>query len=477
MTDTVAKPVTGPIVTRFAPSPTGFLHIGGARTALFNWLFAQRYNGDFRLRIEDTDRERSTPEAIEAILYGLEWLELTVNGEIVRQSERRSVHAEIAQRLLSEGKAYRCYCSKEELAEMRECARKEGKPMRYDGTWRDRDPSDAPNDVSSVIRLKVPQSGETVIHDLVQADVTIANIQLDDMVLLRADGTPTYMLSVVVDDHDMGISHVIRGVDHLTNAFRQAQLYGALGWDMPEMAHIPLIHGADGSKLSKRHGALGIEAYADRGYLPEAVRNYLLRLGWGHGDDEIISTQQAIEWFSLEGVGRGPARIDFAKMENLNGHYIRHAADERLLELAAPLLEQQCGKALSEFGLNSLLALMPGLKERSKTLNELVDNAAFLVVERPLKLDEKALKLLSCEARVLLQQVHNALAALQDWSADTTEITLRALCESEGVKLGKMAQPLRAVLCGRTTSPGIFDVLVALGREESLARINDQAAA
>ena len=471
----MAAPARQRIVTRFAPSPTGFLHIGGARTALFNWLFARHYGGDFRLRIEDTDFERSTPEAIDAIIKGLEWLELTVDSEIVRQSERQEIHTETAKRLLSEGKAYHCYCSKEELAAMREKARAEGKPIRYDGTWRDRDSSEAPVGVSPVVRLKVPQSGETVIHDLVQSEVTIANDQLDDMVLLRADGTPTYMLSVVVDDHDMEISHVIRGVDHLTNAFRQAQLYDALDWKMPELAHIPLIHGPDGSKLSKRHGALGLEAYADLGYLPDAVRNYLLRLGWGHGDDEIISTQQAIDWFTLEGVGRGPARIDFAKMENLNGHYIRHTPDDKLVSLVVPRLEHQVGHELTAASLGALHTLMPGLKERAKTLKELIDNATFLALERPLKLDEKAEKLLNYEARTLLVRVRSALAELQDWSASSTEATLRELSDNEGLKLGKVAQPLRAAICGRTISPGIFDVLEAVGRDECLARISDQA--
>lgn len=475
MTDTAATPARQRIVTRFAPSPTGFLHIGGARTALFNWLFARHHEGEFLLRIEDTDFERSTPEAIEAITQGLEWLELTIDGEIVRQSERQEVHIKVAERLLSEGKAYRCYSSKEELAAMREKARAENRPIRYDGTWRDRDSSDAPSGVQPVIRLKVPQSGETVIQDLVQSEVTISNNQLDDMVLLRSDGTPTYMLSVVVDDHDMEISHVIRGVDHLTNAFRQAQLYRALEWEMPEFAHIPLIHGPDGSKLSKRHGALGLKAYADLGYLPEAVRNYLLRLGWGHGDEEIISTQQAIEWFTLEGVGRGPARIDFAKMENLNGHYIRLTPEDRLLDLVVPLVQGRIGRILTPENTVALRSLMPGLKERAKTLIELVDNSLFVALERPLALDEKAEKLLNCDARTLLVRVHSVLEELQDWSANSTETALRALSDREGIKLGKVAQPLRAAVCGRTTSPGIFDVLESVGREECLARIKDQA--
>src|SRR5690349_956381 len=336
------------VVVRFAPSPTGFLHIGGARTALFNWLFARHNGGTYKLRIEDTDRARSTPEAVAAILDGLSWLGLDWDGEVVYQSQRLDRHAEIARQLLAEGKAYRCYCTPEELEAMREKARAEGRPVRYDGTWRDRDPSEAPPGVKPAIRLKAPQEGETVIRDHVQGEVRVANAQLDDLIILRADGTPTYNLSVVVDDHDMGITHVIRGDDHLTNAFRQTQIYRALDWAVPEFAHVPLIHGPDGAKLSKRHGALGVDAYRDMGYLPEALRNYLLRLGWSHGDDEIIATRQAIEWFDLAAVGRAPARFDFAKLDNLNGHYIREAADERLVALVVPRLEQRLGLALGE---------------------------------------------------------------------------------------------------------------------------------
>lgn len=463
------------IVSRFAPSPTGFLHIGGVRTALFNWLFARHHGGTFRLRIEDTDQKRSTQEAIDAILDGLEWLGLSADGEIVYQSARRDDHAAAAQRLLDEGNAYLCYASKEELTSMRELARAEGRPMRYDGTWRDRDPSDAPKDTPPVVRLKASQTGETVIEDQVQGSVTIANDQLDDMILLRADGTPTYMLSVVVDDHDMDVSHVIRGDDHLTNAFRQTQLYKALGWDVPIFAHIPLIHGPDGAKLSKRHGALGIEAYRDMGYLREAMRNYLLRLGWGHGDDEIISTEQAIEWFTLEAVGRSPARIDFAKLDNLNGHYIRHAENDYLVSMVTPIIEARTGKKLDDQATGRLAHLMDGLKERAKTLVELTDNAVFLATERPMILDEKAEKLLNSKTRSLLQRVLDVIEALPDWSSDSLDEALRAFGASEEIKFGALAQPLRAALCGRTTSPGIFDVLETLGREESLARIRDQA--
>ncbi len=462
------------IVSRFAPSPTGFLHIGGARTALFNWLFARHHGGEFRLRIEDTDQARSTREAKDAILDGLAWLGLSIDGEVVYQSARRDVHVAAAQRLIKDANAYLCYSSKEELAAMREKARAEGRPMRYDGTWRDRDPSDAPKGVQPVVRLRAPQSGETVIEDQVQGSVTIANDQIDDMILLRADGTPTYMLSVVVDDHDMNVSHVIRGDDHLTNAFRQTQLYKALGWKIPAFAHIPLIHGPDGAKLSKRHGALGIDAYRDMGYLPEAMRNYLLRLGWGHGDDEIISTEQAIEWFELGAVGRSPARIDFAKLDNLNGHYLRAAENDTLVAKIVPLVEARSGTTLDDQAKERLARLMDGLKERAKTLIELTDNAMFLAAARPMILDEKAEKLLNKDARGLLQRALVVLEALPDWSSDSLDGALRAFGASEGLKFGALAQPLRAALCGRTTSPGIFDVLETLGRDESLARIRDQ---
>ncbi|MBI1179609.1 MAG: glutamate--tRNA ligase [Alphaproteobacteria bacterium] len=470
-----SSPSRAPVVTRFAPSPTGFLHIGGARTALFNWLFARHHGGRFLLRIEDTDRERSTQAAIDAILAGMSWLGLAHDGEVVYQSHRAARHAEVAQQLLDAGNAYRCYASVEELAEMRELARAESRPIRYDGRWRDRDPADAPPGVAPVIRLKAPQSGETVIDDAVQGTVRIANDQLDDMVLLRADGTPTYMLSVVVDDHDMGITHVVRGDDHLTNAFRQSHIYRLMGWDVPVFAHIPLIHGPDGAKLSKRHGALGVEAYRDMGYLPEALRNYLLRLGWGHGDDEIISTEQAVEWFDLDGVGRSAARFDFAKLESLNGHYIRQADDGRLADLVAPMIEAQLGAVLDADAKERILRAMPGLKERAKTLVELADGALFLVVHRPLKVDEKAQMLLNNpEAKEILGRALTGLQGVDEWTPDTLDQTLRKLSEAEGIKFGKIAQPLRAALCGRTTSPGIFDVLAVLGREESLGRIVDQ---
>ncbi len=461
------------VVTRFAPSPTGFLHIGGARTALFNWLFARHHGGKFLLRIEDTDRARSTQAAVDAIFDGLKWLGLDWDEEPVLQFSRAARHAQVAQQLLAEGKAYRCYCSPEELEAMRAEQKAKGRPMRYDGRWRDRDAAEAPPGVSPVIRLKAPRDGETVINDRVQGEVRVANEQLDDMVLLRADGTPTYMLSVVVDDHDMAVSHVIRGDDHLTNTFRQIQLYRACGWDTPEFAHIPLIHGPDGAKLSKRHGALGAEAYRDMGFLPEALRNYLLRLGWGHGDDEIIDTEQAVSWFDLDGIGRSPSRFDMVKLTNLNGHYLRQADDRRLASLIAPRLEQMLGRNLTDADQAVLVKAMPGLKERAKTLVELAEGAAFYVRRRPLAVDEKARKLLDVEGRQSLSAFAQSLDAVNGWDQEALESEARQFAEAHGLKLGKLAQPLRAALTGATVSPPIFQVLQILGREESLARIQD----
>jgi glutamyl-tRNA synthetase len=461
------------VTTRFAPSPTGYLHIGGARTALFNWLFARHHGGRYRLRIEDTDRKRSTPEAIEAILEGLEWLGLDWDGDVVYQSANLARHAAVAQDLLDRGLAYRCYCTPEELAEMRETAKAEGRPMRYDGRWRDRDPSEAPPGVAPAVRLKAPQAGETVIADAVQGEVRIANEQLDDMVMLRGDGTPTYMLSVVVDDHDMAITHAIRGDDHLTNAFRQTQLYHALGWDVPVFAHVPLLHGPDGAKLSKRHGALGVEAYRDMGYLPEAMRNYLLRLGWAHGDEEIISTAQAIEWFSLEAIGRSPSRFDFAKLENLNGHYMREADDARLLELILPALAERLGSEVDETGRKRLLQGMDGLKQRAKTLVELSETSLFFVQMPTLPLkNAKAAKLLAGDGARLVAQAADGLAGLEAWTPDAMESLVRAMADEKGLGLGKVAQPLRAALTGSNVSPGVFEIMEILGREESLERLS-----
>jgi glutamyl-tRNA synthetase len=454
-----------PVVTRFAPSPTGFLHIGGARTALFNWLFARHHGGKFLLRIEDTDKARSTKEAIDAILDGMRWLALDWDGHEYYQSQFWSRHAEVAHRLLERGAAYRCYMTQEELAAQRELAAKERKPFRIASPWRD--VSESQGDTPFVIRLKAPREGETVIDDKVQGRVTVQNVELDDFVLLRSDGSPTYMLAVVVDDHDMGVTHVIRGDDHLNNAFRQLAIIRAMGWPEPTYAHVPLIHGPDGAKLSKRHGALGVDAYRDElGMLPEAVSNYLLRLGWGHGDDEIISREQAIEWFDLDHVGKSPSRFDFKKLENLNGHYIREADDARLAELIAPKL----GKADKEL----LIKAMPELKARAHTVNQLADGAKFLFATRPLAMDEGAAALLTPEARGLLSAAHGRLAALADWDAASVEAAIREVAEGNGVKLGKLAQPLRAALTGSTTSPGIFDVLALLGKDESLARIADQ---
>jgi glutamyl-tRNA synthetase len=463
------------VVTRFAPSPTGFLHIGGARTALFNWLYARRHGGRYLLRVEDTDRQRSTREAIDAILDGLSWLGLDWDGEVVYQFSRAARHAEVAQQLLAEGKAYHCYATPQELEEMREQARRENRPMRYDGRWRDRDPREAPAGVKPVIRLKAPQAGETVVVDQVLGKVTVQNAQLDDMVLLRSDGTPVYMLSVVVDDHDMGITHVIRGADHHTNTFRQVQLYNALGWQVPQFAHIPLIHGPDGAKLSKRHGALGVDAYRDMGYLPAALRNYLLRLGWSHGDDEIISTAQAIQWFDLEHVGQSPARFDFAKLTSLNAHYLRETADAELLALVLPAVARQVGEPLSDVAHERIARGINGVKQRSRTLVELAAGLAFYARSGAPPAEEKAAALLTPAARGVIAGVAAALEPAP-WTEPVLESTVKAFAESAGIKLGQVAQPLRVALTGSTVSPGIFEVLSILGREESLLRLRAAAA-
>jgi glutamyl-tRNA synthetase len=461
------------VVTRFAPSPTGFLHIGGARTALFNWLYARHNGGRFLLRIEDTDRARSTDAAVEAIFDGLKWLGLDWDEEPVFQFSRADRHAEVARTLLEQGKAYYCYATADELTAMREEQRANGQQVRYDGRWRDRDPSEAPEGVPPVVRMKAPQDGETVIKDQVQGEVTIANAQLDDMILLRSDGTPTYMLSVVVDDHDMGITHVVRGDDHLTNTFRQAQIYLAMGWDVPEFAHIPLIHGPDGAKLSKRHGALGAEAYRDMGFLPEAMRNYLLRLGWGHGDEEVISTEQAIEWFELNAVGRSPSRFDMAKLTNLNGIYLREADDARLTGLIAPMLADAAGGPLDDAAKALLTKAMEGLKPRAKTLVELADLAAFYVRPRPLAIEPKAQKHLDDDGKAALADLAAAFDAAPNWNREDLENLVRAYAEEKELKLGKAAQPLRAALSGSTVSPPIFEVMELLGKDQSLARIRD----
>ena len=464
-----------PPVTRFAPSPTGFLHIGGARTALFNRLYAQHLGGRFRLRIEDTDKARSTPEAIDAILEGMRWLGLDWDGEPVFQSARAERHRDIAFSLLEAGKAYRCYATPEELAEMRATAKAEGRPPGYDGRWRRRAPSEAPKGVAPVIRFKAPCEGEQQIDDLIQGTVTVTNRQLDDMIVLRSDGSPTYMLSVVVDDHDMGITHVIRGDDHLTNAFRQRQLFQALGWEIPVFGHIPLIHGADGAKLSKRHGALAIKAYRGMGYLPDALRNYLLRLGWGHGDEEIISDAQAVSWFDVADVGKNPARFDFTKLDSVNAHYLRQSSDEVLLTLLAD--RRRCdGKSdYSDEQRRRLLAGMGNLKPRAKRLDDLAKTAEVYLAERPLKRTDEAAKLLTAEALATLTGLR-ALLEASGWDRHELESLVRHYAEEvmdPAVKLGKVAQPLRAAITGSKVSPPIFEVMEILGREECLARLDD----
>jgi len=455
------------VVTRFAPSPTGFLHIGNARTGLFSWLYARHHGGKALLRVEDTDKARSTQEAIDVILDGLTWLGLDWDENVHFQSEFEARHAEVAHQLIERDAAYRCYLTPEELKARREKAQAERRPFRLESEWRDcTDPG--PEGAPFVIRLKAPREGETAIEDLVQGRVAVANAELDDFVLLRSDGSPTYMLAVVVDDHDMGVTHIIRGDDHLNNAFRQLAIIRAMGWPEPTYAHIPLIHGPDGAKLSKRHGALGVHDYREMGFLPEALFNYLLRLGWGHGDDEIISKEQAIAWFDLDHVGKSPSRFDIKKLESLNGHYIREADDTRLAALAAERLD--VGEA--ETGL--LVRAMPELKARAHDLNQLAEGARFLFAARPLEIDEQAAVLLAPDSRPLLKAAHDALSKVTAWEHDPLEEAVRKVADEAGVKLGKLAQPLRAALTGRTTSPGIFDVLVLLGKGESVSRIADQ---
>ena len=462
------------VVTRFAPSPTGYLHIGGSRTALFNWLFARHHGGTYLLRIEDTDRARSTEPAIDAIFDGLSWLGLNGDEEPVMQFARSERHATVAHQLLDAGHAYRCYLTQAELAARREAAQAERRPFRIDSEWRDADPATWPADQTYVVRAKAPREGETVIDDLVQGSITVSNREIDDFVILRSDGTPTYMLAVVVDDHDMGVTHVIRGDDHINNAFRQLVVIRGMHaiegtWPDPFYAHIPLIHGADGAKLSKRHGALGVDAYRDElGLLPEAVINYLLRLGWGHGDDDIISRDQAVEWFDIADVNKGAARFDLKKLLNLNGHYLRLADDKRLADEVAKRLD------LTDTAL--LEQAMPVLKVRAADLNELAQSARFLFAQRPIEPDAKAAALLTPEARTVLAQAHARLTPLTEWTSEAIETALKELAAELGLGLGKLAQPLRAALTGQTTSPGIFDVLVLIGRDETLGRIHDQTA-
>ena len=462
-----------PVVCRFAPSPTGYLHIGGARTALFNWLYARHMDGKLVLRIEDTDRARSSQEAVDAILDGLTWLGLAWDGEPISQFARAERHREVVEHLLATGNAYKCYMSAEELAEEREKAKAAGTSFQYDGRWRDRDPAEAPEGVDPVIRLKTPQSGETVVDDKVQGSVSFPNKDLDDFVILRSDGTPTYMLSVVVDDHDMSVSHIVRGDDHFTNAARQTLIYQALGWDVPVMAHIPLIHGPDGAKLSKRHGALGIEAYRDMGYLPAALRNYLARLGWSHGDDEIFSTGQMVEWFDLDSLNKAPARIDFKKLEAVNAHYIREAGDGELYDMLDEWIVPADRKDRFAERRDWLVAAMPLLKQRAKTLVDLYESAGFLLADRPLEPDEKARKVMDDEARKLVAEVIDGFAGVDSWARDGLEAVVNRIAEEKSLKFGKVAQPLRVALTGTTASPSVFDILTILGRDEATGRLRD----
>jgi len=459
------------VVTRFAPSPTGFLHIGGARTALFNYLYAKHTGGKFLLRIEDTDRQRSTQEAVDAISAGLKWLGLDWDGDVVSQFNNAARHTQVAHELIAQGKAYKCTCTPEELDAMREQAKAEGRPMRYDGRCRDK--AHTPTDGTYVVRIKAEHSGETVIEDLIQGKVTVSNTEIDDFVILRSDGTPTYMLAVVVDDHDMGITHVVRGDDHLTNAFRQMQVYDAMGWDRPIFAHMPLLHGADGKKLSKRHGALGVEAYRDMGLLPEAVNNYLLRLGWGHGDDEIISREQAIKWFDVVDVGRAAARFDANKLASLNAHYMREADDSRLFNLIWPGVHEMLDGKVADNAQHRIQSGMPDLKERAKNTLELIESAAFYARTRPLEMNEKAAKLISGDGHDVLRNIRTVLADITNWETDVLKEAAKAFAEQAELKLGKVAQPLRAALTGSNVSPGIFEVMEVLGKEECLGRLDD----
>jgi glutamyl-tRNA synthetase len=461
-------------VTRFAPSPTGYLHIGGARTALFNWLFARHHGGKFLLRIEDTDKKRSTQDAIDAIFAGLEWLGLDWDGDAVFQSARLERHSEVVQQLLDSGKAYKCYASPQELQALRQAQKEAGKPIGYDGRWRDRSDDEAPEGVAPAIRFKAPQTGDTVIDDLVQGRVTVPNETLDDMVLLRADGTPTYMLSVAVDDHDMGVTHALRGDDHLTNAFRQSQLFYALGWTPPAFGHVPLIHGPDGAKLSKRHGALGVEAYRDMGYLPEAMRNYLLRLGWSHGDEELIETERAIELFNTQAIGRGPSRLDLAKLDHVNAHYLKACPADTLAALSQPFLEAHLERALNDAEITTWQKAVEPLKERSKTLLDVAKGGAFFVANRPIPLEEKAKTILGKADKNIILCLQETLQAAPDWSLETIEGCVKTTAQTLDLGFGKVAQPLRAAVCGQMASPALYDVLYILGKDETLARLADQ---
>ena len=474
ITERLRPPMSSPVVTRFAPSPTGYLHIGGARTALFNWLYARARGGKFLLRIEDTDRERSTPEATAAILKGLDWLGLDHDGEAISQFARAPRHADVARQLLDEDRAYKCFATQDEIESFREQARAEGRSTLYRSPWRDADPSTHP-EMPYVIRIKAPQDGETVIADQVQGNVTIRNDQLDDMVLLRGDGTPVYMLAVVVDDHDMGVTHVIRGDDHLNNAARQMMIYHAMGWSVPVWAHIPLIHGPDGKKLSKRHGALGLEEYQAMGYLAAGMRNYLTRLGWSHGDDEFFSDAQALEWFDLGGIGKSPARLDFKKLENICGQHIAATEDAALLHELMDFLAATEQPALAAHKKAMFFAAMPHLKERAKTFFELLDKAAFITADRPIQPEPKAAEQLNDVSRGILRELTPHLQNAS-WSRGDLEHVLNEFAQMQGMTFGKLAGPMRAAIAGRSATPSVYDMLLVLGREESLARLTDAAA-
>jgi glutamyl-tRNA synthetase len=461
------------VVTRFAPSPTGFLHIGGARTALFNWLYARAKGGKFLLRIEDTDRARSTPEATAAILTGLKWLGLDWDDEAISQFERAPRHAEVAQAMLTSGHAYKCFSSQEEIEAFREAARAEGRSTLFQSPWRDADPSTYP-DTPFVVRLKAPRTGQTTVEDQVQGSVTWSNNTLDDMVLLRGDGTPTYMLAVVVDDHDMGVTHVIRGDDHLNNTARQAQIYHAMDWPLPVFAHIPLIHGPDGKKLSKRHGALGVGEYQAMGYTPEGMRNYLARLGWSHGDDEFFSTSQAIEWFDFKGIGKSPARFDFKKLENISGQHIAVAEDAALLHQIEDFLRITNQPTLTQSQKNLLTNALYCTKERAKTLPELLEKAQFALTERPLDIEPKAAKSLDSVSRGILRELTPHLQNAS-WDRETLEAQLNDFAAAHDTKFGKLAAPLRAALAGQAVTPSVFDMMLVLGRDETIDRLEEAA--
>jgi len=466
--------MSGPVVTRFAPSPTGYLHIGGARTALFNWLYARGRGGKFLLRIEDTDRARSTPEATQAILSGMAWLGLDHDGEIISQFDRAARHAEVAHSLLAAGKAYKCFATQEEIQAFREAAQAEKRSTLFQSPWRDADPASHP-DAPYVVRIKAPRDGVSVIKDQVQGDVTIRNDQLDDMVLLRSDGTPVYMLAVVVDDHDMGVTHVIRGDDHLNNAARQMMIYQAMGWQVPVWAHIPLIHGPDGKKLSKRHGALGVDEYQKLGYPAAGMRNYLARLGWSHGDDEFFTDAQAQEWFDLGGIGKSPSRFDFKKLENLCGQHMANANDAALLHELEAFLASTGAAPLTDDQRDAMTRGMYCLKERAKTFPELLEKAHFIMASRPLDIDEKAEKALDSVSRGILSELTPQLQNAS-WDRDTLEGIVATVAEAHDTKLGKLAGPLRAALAGRSVTPSVFDMMLVLGRDETVSRLADISA-